>query len=160
MEDTWLRDQIPMPPQELKRCLQRGIQPEEWYEYINNRIFFWTTWKSLEIFLAAKEYKNKPQIVIEVNTKALLDEYADFVTLSNINSGSTYYNPEKYDAPRKRSFDTFQKIEDYNTRWITELVVENGIPDIVNLTNSVDRWIAHRINYGETKFERLEHIWP
>jgi len=160
MEDAWLRDQIPMPPGELKKCLQGGIEPREWYEFINKRIFFWTTWKSLEMFLAAKEYKNKPQTVIKVNTKLLLDKYADLVTLSSINSGSTYYDPNKYTQPRNRSLETFQKIGDYDTPWIAELVVENGVPDIVGLTVSVERWIAHRINYEKPKFEKLESIWP
>ncbi|MFC1912170.1 DUF7002 family protein [Chloroflexota bacterium] len=160
MEDACLRDQIPMPPEELKKCLQGGIEPRVWYEFINKRIFFWTTWESLEIFLAAKEYKNKPQTVIKVNTKLLLDMYSDLVTLSSINSGSTYYNPERYSKPQNRSFETFQKIENYHAPWIRELVVENGVPDIANLTVSVDRWTAHRINYEKPNFEKLEHIWP
>ncbi len=160
MEDACLRDQIPMPPGELKKCLQGGIEPREWYELINKRIFFWTTPKSLEIFLAAKEYKNKPQTIIKVNTKLLLDRYADTITLTSINSGSTYYDPKKYTKPQNRSLETFQKIEDYHARWITELVVENGVPDILGLTVSVERWIAHRINYEKPKFEKLQHIWP
>ncbi len=160
MEDAWLRDQIPMPPGELKKCLQGGIGPREWYEFINKRIFFWTNSKSLEMFLAAKEYKNRPQTVIKINTKLLLEKYLDLVTLSSINSGSTYYDPRKLTKPRSRSLTTFQKIEDYNAPWITELVVENGILDIVDLTVSVERRIAHRINYEKPKFEILEHIYP
>ena len=31
MEDACLRDQIPMPPEELKKCLQGGIESREWY---------------------------------------------------------------------------------------------------------------------------------
>jgi len=160
MEDACLRDQIPMPPEELGKCLQGGIEPREWYEFINRRIFFWTTKKSLEIFLGAKEYKNQPQTVIKVNTKLLVDRYADIITLSSINSGSTYYDPKKYTKPRNRSFETFQKIEDYHAPWVTELVVETGVPDIADLTASVDRWIAHRVNYEKPDFEKLEHIWP
>lgn len=160
MEDAWLRDQIPMPPEELKKCLQGGIGPSEWYDFINKRIFFWTTCKSLEMFLAAKEYKNIPQTVIKVNTKLLLEKYVSHITLSSINSGSTYYDSRKLTKPRSRSLTTFQQIEDYNAPWITELVVENGIPDIVDLTVSVERWIAHRINYEKPKFEKLGPIWP
>jgi len=160
MEDAWLRDQIPMPPGELKKCLLGGIEPSEWYEFINKRIFFWTTTTSLEIFLAAKEYKNKPQTVIKVNTKLLMDKYSDLVTLSSINSGSTYYDIQKYTKPQNRGLDTFKKIEGYHAPWITELVVENGVSDTVDITVSVERWIAHRINYEKANFEKLEHIWP
>lgn len=160
MKDACLRDQIPMPPGELKECLLGGIEPSEWYEFINKRIFFWTTRTSLEIFLAAKEYKDKPQTVIKVNTKLLMDKYSDLVTLSSINSGSTYYDTRKYTKPQNRGLDTFKKIENYHARWITELVVENGVPDIGDITVSVERLIAHRINYEKANFERLERIWP
>jgi hypothetical protein len=132
----------------------------EWYKLINGRIFFWTSWKSLEIFIAAKEYKNNPHTVITVDTRGLLERYAGLVTLSSINSGSTYYDPEKYNGPKSRGKKTFQSIQDYNLPYITELVVEEGIKDIAAVTISVERWIAHRINYDKPTLEKLANIWP
>lgn len=160
LEDAVIRDQIPMPPDMLERCLLGNMTPKEWYRFINGKIFFWTTRKSLEIFLAAKEYKNCPQLVITVNTRLLLERYASQVTLSSINSGSTYYDPQKYDRPHPRSRETFKRISDYNVSYIAELVVEEGITDIAGIAISVERWIAHRINYEDPKFEKLAKIWP
>jgi len=160
LEDAIIRDQIPMPPDVLKRCLLGGMSPKEWYGLINGRIFFWATWKSLEIFLAAKEYKNSPQLVITVDARLLLERYASRVTLSSINSGSTYYDPEKYDRPHTRGRETFKKISDYNAPYIAELVIEEGITNIAEVATSVKRWIAHRINYEKPEFEKLAHIWP
>ena len=156
---AWIRDQIPMPPESLKDCLV-DMPPREWYRLINGKIFFWTTWKSLEIFLAAKEYKNSPQIVITADTRRLLERHASRITLSSINSGSTYYNPEKYDRPQSRGLKTFKKVHDYNVRYVAELVVEEGIPDIKDITICVERWIAHRINYEDANIEKLADIWP
>ena len=112
------------------------------------------------MFLAAKEYKNKPQTVIKLNKKLVIDKYANSITLTSMNSGNTYYDPNKYTKPQTRGLHTFQKIKDYQAPWITELVVEYGIPDISTVTMSVERWIAYRVNYEQPKFERLEHIWP
>lgn len=159
LENAVIRDQIPMPPDALGKCLV-GMTPNEWYKSINSRIFFWTTWKSLEILISAKEYKNNPHIVITVDTRRLLERYTDLVTLSSINSGSTYYDPERYSGPKSRGSRTFQTIGDYNFPYITELVVEEGIKDIATVTISVERWIAHRVNYSKPTFEKLANIWP
>jgi len=159
LDDAWIRDQIPMPPESLRGCLV-GMTPKEWYGLINGKIFFWTTWKSLEIFLAAKEYKNSPHIVITVDIRLLLERYASRITLSSINSGSTYYNPEKYDRPKSRGLETFKKMHDYNVSYVAELVVEEGIPDITDIAICVERWIAHRINYENPNIEKLADIWP
>ena len=101
-----------------------------------------------------------PQLVITVDTQLLLERYADRVTLSSINSGSTYYDPEKYDSPKSRGLQTFKRIHDYNLPYIAELVVEEGVQDITDVALTVEKWIAHRINYEKPKFEKLADIWP
>lgn len=159
LDDAWIRDQIPMPPEGLKPCLV-DMTPREWYRFINGKIFFWTTRKRLEIFMAAREYKNHPQLVITVDTRLLLERYATRVTLSSMNSGSTYYDPEKYSAPKSRGLETFKKIHDYSVPYVAELAVEGGIGDITDIAVRVERWIAHRINYEDPSIEKLADIWP
>lgn len=159
-EDAYIRDQLPMPPDALERCLVGEMTPKEWYKLINGKIFFWTMKKSLEIFLAAKEYKNIPQLVIIVDTRLLLERSIERITLSSINSGSTYYNPEKYDRPKPRGLRTFENIKDYKLPYIAELVVGENVKDITAVALSVEKWIAHRINYEKPKFEKLADIWP
>jgi len=154
-----IRDQKPMSPERLGECLPKDMKVEEWYKFINNRIFFWTTWRSLEWFLSAQEYKNKPQLVITIDTRGLLHRYASRITLSSINTGSTY--PKKgRDRPEPRSKETFKKIQDYHLFYVTELAVDYGIPDITDITMCVARWIAHKKGYDEPVYEKLEDIWP
>lgn len=162
-EDVVIRDQKVMPPEDLKKCLLGGMTPQEWYEYINRRIFFWVKRERLEWFLGAREYRNEQHLVINVDTRSLLERYAGLVTLTNMNTGSTIYNRERYDRPRLRGKETFKTINEYPyyaVDNIVELVVEDGIPDIADITICVSRWIAHKKGYEEPNYEKLEDVWP
>lgn len=152
-----IRDQIPMPPDKLNECLI-GMTPEEWYGFINNRVFFWVTWRNLEWFLAAKQYRNKPQLVITADTRGLIGRHESRITLSSINTGSTY--PDKYGEIKPRGRDTFKKIREYDVPFVTELAVEGDIPDITEITISVTRWVARKMYYDEPKYQKLSDVWP
>ncbi len=161
-EDVVIRDQKVMPPKDLGKCLLGGMTPQEWYEYINKRIFFWVKWERLEWFLGAREYRNEPHLVITVDTRGLLERYAKLVTLTNMNTGSTIYDKERFDRPRLRGKQTFKTIEEYPyyaVDSIVELVVEGGVPDIADITICVARWIVHKKGYEEPNCEKLEDIW-
>jgi hypothetical protein len=36
-----IRDQSPMPPAVLGKYLQDGLSPEDWYDLLNSKVFFW-----------------------------------------------------------------------------------------------------------------------
>src|SRR6516164_1551849 len=36
-----IRDQRPIPPAALARCLTGDMKPEDWYAELNRRVFFW-----------------------------------------------------------------------------------------------------------------------
>jgi hypothetical protein len=149
-----------MSPASLRCCLDDGLSPQDWYELINRRVFFWPTIYDLQVFLAAKEYKNAAHIVIGIPTARLLEEYGSRVTLSAINSGSTYYNPERFKGPARRGRSTFQPVNGFSGVTVKEVVVQDGITDVAGLGATVDRWIAHRQRYEAATFERLSHVWP
>ena len=155
-----IRDQIPMNPLELKKCLKNGTTAQDWYKLINGKVFFWTELEDLKKLLSAKHYKNKPHTVMTVNTEALLNRYVNKIRLSRINSGSTYYDSTKYSHAPPRDYDTFKQIKEYNWTKIKEVTVEYGIPDILDLTISTERWIAHRQGYDSPSFEVLGRLWP
>ncbi len=159
LPDVVIRDQIPMPPERLRTCLEPGVTTAAWYKLINGRIFFWPTWRNLEIFLSANSYRNSPHVVVSVDTRALLERYGARVTLSDINSGSTYYDPERYTGPRPRGPQTFKPISEFSARFVRELVVEQGIPDVGGIVKSVERWIAHGADGRTATFEKLETLW-
>lgn len=152
-----IRDQKAIRPEKLEKCLPPDIPVEEWYKFINRRVFFWADWTGLKRFISANEYIHKPHLVIAVETRLLLDRYASEITLSPLNSGSTLPKKGRVD-PEPRSFSTFQKIQDHPYPWINELVVDYGILDIVAFTISVARLVAHKKG-DNNEPEKLEVIW-
>lgn len=102
-----VRDQIPMSDAGLRRCLQDGLTPKDWYEALNAKVFFWTSEERLERLLGADAYRNRTHTVLLLDTKALLTDYVERTFLSPINSGCTRPFPH----PRGRS--TFLPLREY-----------------------------------------------
>lgn len=136
-----IRDQIPMRESALKSCLT-DMSPQQWYEILNKRVFFWLTSERLLRLLRARAYRKKKHCVLTIDTQKLIDLYGDKVALSPINSGSTIYKP----LPRGSS--TFQPPSNYpfyerrKTRTvqaaIAELTVEYSIPQIMQIVVRAD----------------------
>ncbi len=153
-----IRDQKVMPPESLDTCLLANLKPRDWYKLINGKIFFWAKKERLGWFLGAQEYKNSPHVVIKVDTSVLLNQYANRIRLTNLNTGSTI--SRKPYPPKKRGLESFQRIEDFSPfSEVVELAIDYGIPDIVSYAISVTRWIAHKKGYEAPVFEKLEDIW-
>jgi hypothetical protein len=130
-----IRDNKPMQEKVLERCLT-GMIPREWYETLNRRVFFWVDRKRLIKLLGARAYRDRPHLVLELDTAGLLRRYAEDVTLCAINSGATFaMNP----APRGP--DTFRRIEDHpRDSAVVELAVDYAVPDAADFTDRVSRW--------------------
>ena len=143
-----IRDQTPMHPDNLKRVLT-DMEPGEWYQLLNGKVFFWSTKGRLQKFLQARAHRDRPHDVLTVCTRSLVEQYATNITLSHINSGTVRHVKDK------RGSDTFRTIADYRRKtrdgYFAELAVEWGVPDIKQHTLSVDRWM------GEAHQKR---IWP
>jgi hypothetical protein len=133
-----VRDQKPMSETKLRSCLV-GMEPREWYELLNRRVFFWPTSERLTRLLSARENRNGPHVVIEVDSSILLEQQLSRTTLSRINSGSTFRKP----VPRGR--ETFLPLSEYPQDWwrarrLGEVAVDHGIPNIADLVISVGEW--------------------
>lgn len=85
-----IRDQKPMPPETLERCL-RGMTPYEWYALLNSKVFFWLDRDRLNRMLKANH--GRPQVVIALDTEQLLAAYAERVALTPINTGNARRQP-------------------------------------------------------------------
>ncbi len=130
-----VRDNKPMQEKSLEKCLV-GMTPREWYEHLNRRVFFWVEWKRLLRLLGARAYKDRPHLVLEVDTAELLDRHAERVTLSPINSGATFAM-----SPAPRGPDTFRRVADHpEDKPIVELSVDYAVPDIADFVLSVSCW--------------------
>ena len=91
-----VRDNKPMHESVLERCLA-GMTSRDWYETLDRRVFFWVDYKRLVRLLGAKAYRDRPHLVLELETAELLRRHREKVSLSPINSGATFtMNP----APR------------------------------------------------------------
>jgi hypothetical protein len=102
-----IRDQKPMSEGALRRCLNGGVTPGEWFQILNEKAFFWLSRERLRGLLRAKAYRRYPQTVLTVRTATLVAAHRDRILLSPINSGSTIYKPQ----PRGR--ETFLPIAEY-----------------------------------------------
>ncbi|GHO46163.1 DUF7002 family protein [Ktedonospora formicarum] len=90
-----IRDQRPMPPAALEKCLI-GLTPNEWYALINTRIFFWLDPERLNRHRAA--CKARPQVVLTVDANRLISAYAERISLTPINTGNARRLPAKRGA--------------------------------------------------------------
>ena len=84
-----IRDNKPMRESVLERCLT-GMSAHEWYETLNREVFFWVDRKRLLKLLGARAYRDRPHLVLELDTAMLLRRHAGDVTRSAINSGATF----------------------------------------------------------------------
>ena len=136
-----VRDQKPMDDAGLRRCLQDGLSPRDWYETLNSRVFFWLTRDRLLRLLRAGSYRDQEHDVLELDATALVGAYRDRITLAPINTGCT--KP----IPRERGRSTFAPIDSYPyADWrvrrprgerVVELAVNGGVPDVERFVNRV-----------------------
>lgn len=136
-----LRDQKPMKDSALAKCLRDGLTPQQWYELLNSRSFFWLSKSRIWTLLKAKAYRDVPQTVLTIDSAKLVAAHRDNIWLSPINSGSTLFNP----VPR--GLDTFKRITDFPfgqraksrplENNVVELVVDHSVPEVADFVLAV-----------------------
>ncbi|HKE98391.1 MAG TPA: hypothetical protein VKG45_05620 [Actinomycetes bacterium] len=148
-----LRDQKPLWPSKLQNLLTDMTVPQ-WIRLLNGHVFFWLHPDRLTGLLNARAYRERPHLVLTLDTRSLVSSRAGLVRLSRINSGSAAY------MNGRRGSATFQRIVDYQhprpralpepPKHVAELTVPGGVPD---LERHVIR--AQRMRRGTV----LETIW-
>jgi len=138
---AWIRDQRPMPPAALARCLDPDLDPDGWYALVNAKVFFWLSVARLDRHCAA--CGKRPQVVMVVDMPALLARHGARAYVTPFNVGNARRRP----AARGRR--TFVPIEAWrDTRWLAEapvghvmrprthppaeLAIDDAVPDIMN----------------------------
>jgi hypothetical protein len=144
-----LRDQKPMAPGRLRQALIDGTTPEQWYQLINGKVFFWAERHRLIRLL--NSYGDEEHDVLTIDTRSLVNAHLKKVWLCHMNSGNTW------PIPHRRGIDIFQRIQDYPTKkngkplkTVVEVLVDHGVPDIAEHVVAV-----HRMK-GESV---LQEIW-
>ncbi len=144
-----IRDQLPMDDKGLRRCLPAEISPQQWYEFLNRKIFFWLTEGRLNKLSYARAYRYTEHEVLIFNSSKIIDAYREKIWLCSMNSGCT--KP----FPWPRDYSKFSRINDYpyqcwrKKRRRGERVVELCIDDgIANVTDFVERvYVVHGEEY-------------
>lgn len=85
-----IRDQKPLPPQALERCL-RDMSPTEWYTLLNAQVFFWLDSERLNRMRRASW--QRAQVVLMIDSERLVARYAEHIALSPINTGNARRQP-------------------------------------------------------------------
>lgn len=135
-----IRDQKPMDDRGLRRCLQDGLTPQDWYEILNARVFFWLTRRRLLRLLTARAYKDVEHDVLEIDTAPLVAAYKQQITLAPINTGATKPMP----APRGRStivtiadYDYAGRLKKNRREPVVELAITSGVPSVKDFVRRV-----------------------
>lgn len=150
---AWIRDQRPMPPGALARCLDAGLDPDAWYALVNSKVYFWLSRERLDRHRAA--CGDRPQIVMVIDLPAMLERHAPRAYVTPFNVG----NAMRRAASRGRR--TFVPIEMWRaTRWLAEtrngeptrarshppaeLAIDHAVPDIMDFVINEKRRAVRR----------------
>ena len=86
-----LRDQAPMPPSALARCLV-DMTPAEWYALINSKVFFWFDIERLNRQRRASGISPEA-VVMTIDAERLLAAHGHRAHLSPFNTGNAGAGP-------------------------------------------------------------------
>ena len=135
-----LRDQKPMRPEWLQKCLQDGLTPSDWYRLLNGKVFLWPSARTVTHLLHARPYRDRPHLVLVIDTRALLDDGRHVVAASAINSGNARRRPTP------RGLGTFVPVSSGQLpRHIAEVVVDDSIVDVMPHIQRVERRFGNEV---------------
>lgn len=126
-----------MSDKKLAGCLRDGLTPQDWYRMLNRKVFFWLTEARLETLLAA--YSDRTQLVLEIDTAAMLRKHGNKVLLTPMNTGCTspMAFPRGVDSflpPHAYPFEENRRKKGGRAKAIVELTVDYAVPDIADFT--------------------------
>ncbi|MES2694510.1 MAG: hypothetical protein V4773_13625 [Verrucomicrobiota bacterium] len=137
-----LRDQCPMPPEALARCLT-GMTPEEWYTLVNAHVFFWLDPDRLN--RQRKACGLRPQVVLTMDVARLVAAHAKRIALTPINTGNARRQPAKRSAATFVPYVTWMESawaseaaalgtrERARSHTPVELTVRGAVPDLAKM---------------------------
>lgn len=135
-----LRDQKPMPPERIAKALVDGTTPQQWYRFLNGKVFMWAEEERLFGLLGARDYRSLEHDVLTIDTKPLVAKYRDHISLCRMNSGNTF------PFWLARGLSDFIRISDYPTKLngapaktVVEVVVDYAVPDVADYVVEVRR---------------------
>lgn len=137
---AWVRDQKPL--KFIERRLEPGVTLEDFLTALNSRVYFHPTRERLQRLLGAREYRGTSQVVLRVDTHALLERYGDAVTLCRFNSGACMHLTHPVRGPGSWLLVDDYPYDDYRRRYappLAEVTVPDAVPDVLDLVTEVEQ---------------------
>lgn len=146
-DGTLIRDQAPMPPAALARCLVGGITPAEWYGLLNSQVFFW--FDPARVERQRQACAPRPQVVLTIDTHRLLARHRERASVTPFNTGFARRRPAQ------RGRNTFVPYQTWlASTWATEsagqsnrcrpanhvpaeLTILDAVPDVIDFVVAV-----------------------
>lgn len=135
-----IRDQKPL------KFISQKIDPssslEAFLEALSSRVFFAPTRDRLERLLMAREYRGSPQVVLTLDTRALVTRYEQVIRLCRFNSGAcTQVNHavrghESWQPISSYPYDEYRRR--YRGEGLVEVTVPGAVPDVLEMTTRVE----------------------
>lgn len=142
-----IRDQKPMPPAALARCLDAPLSPDDWYDLLNGCVFFWLD--EARVQRHAKALARRDQVLLRLDARRLAAAYAAHVRLSPFNLGAAIRRPAR------RGLRTLVPLEDWRrdawkaealhdmaprspTHAPAEMIVLTAIPDLADFVMTAE----------------------
>jgi hypothetical protein len=126
----------------LSRYLKE-MSATDWFELLNNRVFFWPTRDRLNRHLKARLNHERDQCVLTFDTAALVERYRASMQFSALNSGCTR-------PPQPRGAGTFLPLAEYPfedlrsrrgpSKSIAEVTVLRRVNDLENVVIRVETY--------------------
>ncbi|MGH6929557.1 MAG: DUF7002 family protein, partial [Dongiaceae bacterium] len=146
-----VRDQSPMPPAALARCL-RGLAPSQWYALLNSKVFFWIDPERLN---RQRRACGGPQVVLVIDAAALLTRYNERAAVTPINTGNARRQPAlrglctfvPYAAWSRSGWESETSALGTRPRAKShapaELAIEYAVPDVMDFVRDVRHLARH-----------------
>ena len=136
-----IRDQKPM------KFVAEKIDPSssltEYLAAINSRVFFWASAERLDRLRQAKAYRTKDQVVLHVDTRALIERHGPRIELCRLNSGAVTQKNHPMRGHRSWLPIADYPYAEYRRRYgrdsaLVEVTVLDAVPDILDLTDKIE----------------------
>ncbi|GIJ50943.1 hypothetical protein Val02_78290 [Virgisporangium aliadipatigenens] len=136
-----IRDQKPM------KFIADKIGPDsslgEYLNAINSRVFFWASPQRLNRLRHAKDYRTEEQVVLHVDTRALVERHGPRIELCRLSSGAVTQQNHPCRGHRSWLPIADYPYDEYRRRHgrdnaLVEVTVIDVVPDILDLTDTIE----------------------
>jgi hypothetical protein len=139
-----ITDNLPLSEAALATCLDDGLAPRDWLALLNDRVFFWPDPSSLAIHLNARLNRNRPRLVLVLDTSSVARRHIERMELTAINTGSTIRKPARrgrstFVPVAAHSYEAWRQLRGRRDS-VKEISVDGGIDDIAN--HLVDHYLT------------------